>query len=107
MSLIELLKDKSQTSVFVLLDDLPERPELKMLSYELKTDKRGNEGIFITFEDREGRRIVQKYGASVYEMLLALIAKVGGERVIKESYITYEKRTYGRQDQNRLYPVVE
>lgn len=103
--LVDLLRKKSTSTSYVLIQDLPSKPKLKMLEIELKDDARGNEGLFITYETQDDNKVVQKYGVTSYSDLADMIEKAGGEQYLKDNFVEYQKMTIGRQERARVYPL--
>ena len=105
-SLTEVLKKKvEQLPKYLSVTELPPRIEVKLLAFAFKTDKKGNEGAFITLETKEGAYIVQKYGKSCYEPLLNAIFAAGGEEYLRNNYHTWIMDKRGKSLNPRLYPV--
>jgi hypothetical protein len=105
-SLTELLKKKvEQLPKYLSVTELPPRIEVKLLAFAFKTDKKGNEGAFITLETKEGAYIVQKYGKSCYEPLLDAMEAAGGEQYLRNNYHVWIMDKRGKSLNPRLYPI--
>jgi len=106
MSLTEQLKKKSeQIPQYISVSEIPPKIEVKILSFEFKTDKRGNEACFITLVTKDGKRVVQKYTKSCYEALFNAIEHAGGERYLSENFHVWVQERRGRSINPRLYPT--
>ena len=106
MGLTDALKKKVETlPKYLSVTELPPKVEVKLTSFEFKTDKKGNEGAFITLRTKDGSLIVQKYGKSCYEPLLNAIEAAGGEQYLTQNYHVWSQERLGKSINPRLYPV--
>jgi hypothetical protein len=71
---------------------------------EAKQDKRGNEAIYIELKTKDGM-IVQKYGKSLYPILLEKIKACGGIENLKQIEHIWKQEKAGRATFNRYYPM--
>ncbi len=70
------------------LEDVPEQIKLKWKSDIQKQDSTKHDCLFVTFETEAGLLLVQKYTATMFNMLADRIS--GRENELKESFFTYE-----------------
>jgi len=101
------LKEKmKELPKFLSVSELPDVVKAKMIKYEFKEDKRGNEGFFIHLETENGEIIVQKFTRSTWLELYDRLKRIGFDRIQKE-YVTWVKTNVGRAINPRLLPIVE
>ena len=102
-----ILKEKvSELPKYLSVSELPEVIKAKMIKYEFKEDKRGNEAFFIHLETENGEIIVQKFTRSTWPELYERLKRIGFDRIQKE-YISWVKTNVGRAINPRLLPIVE
>lgn len=105
-NLTEVLKKKvEQLPKYLSVTELPNRVEVKLVAFAFKTDKKGNEGAFVTLQVKSGAYIVQKYGKSCYEPLLNAIEAAGGEQYLRDNYHPWMLEKLGKSVNPRLYPL--
>ncbi|MEM4067271.1 MAG: hypothetical protein QXV17_10490 [Candidatus Micrarchaeaceae archaeon] len=101
----ELKKRAAQQPKYLSVTELPNKIEVKILSFEFKTDKKGQEACFITLITRKGEYIVQKYTKSTYEDLFNTIEAAGGEAYLSSTFTEWRLERRGRSINPRLYPA--
>jgi len=103
---LEILKKKAeQAKEFISVVDLPEQIEAKLVGdLVFKTDKRGNEGCFITLQTKEGKYVAQKYTQTQYAYLYNAIINCGGLAKLQNEYHIWIKQRVGRGINERLFP---
>jgi len=101
-----LRRKAGELTKYLSVAELPEVIKAKMIKYEFKEDKRGNEAFFIHLETENGEIIVQKFTRSTWLELYERFRKVGFDRIRKE-YVTWVKTNVGRAINPRLLPIIE
>lgn len=91
---------------YLSVSELPDVIKAKMIKYEFKEDKRGNEAFFIHLETENGEIVVQKFTRSTWLELYDRLKRIGFDRIQKE-YVTWVKTNVGRAINPRLLPIVE
>jgi len=101
------LKEKVKDYMkYLSVAELPDTVRAKLVFWEFKQDKRGNEGFYIHLETENKEIIVQKFTRSTWMELYERIRKVGFDRIQNE-YVTWVKTQVGRAINPRLLPIVE
>jgi hypothetical protein len=101
------LKEKvGELPKYLSVSELPDVIKAKMIKYEFKEDKRGNEAFFIHLETENGEIVVQKFTRSTWLELYDRLKRIGFDRIQKE-YVTWVKTNVGRTINPRLLPIVE
>jgi len=104
MSFEEKLGNKAQESKYLSISDLPTSiVGIVANEPQFKTDKRGNEAVYITIQTDAGS-VVQKYGKSLYEQLLKTIKQCGGLEQLKTIKHEWKQEKAGRAQFNRYFP---
>ncbi len=94
-----------ETPEFLSVAELPEELVAKVQSSVFKTDKRGNEALFIRLLTKDNKVVIQKYTPTQYKYLLEQIRKCGGIENLKTNYYTWRKEKVGRAINERLFPT--
>jgi hypothetical protein len=100
----EELEQKVKESQGLDLDSLGDTIKGKVIRNEFKEDARANKALFFTIETKEGN-VVQKYGVSLYKLLLEKIKACGGIVHLQTVEHTWKKEKAGRATFNRYYPI--
>jgi hypothetical protein len=107
MSFEEKLAEKArQVKQYIPATELPLELEAIVVAEPVfKTDKRGNEGCFITLKTRDGKFVAQKYTPTQYAALEAAVKACGGIKALMSDYFVWRKQRVGRAMNERLFPV--
>lgn len=104
-SLKQLKEKAEQTKEYISVIDIPQQVEAKLIGdLNFKTDKRGNEGCFITLQLKDGKFLAQKYTPTQYAYLYNAIIICGGIDKLRNEYHTWIKTRVGRGINERLFP---
>ncbi|MEM1540250.1 MAG: hypothetical protein QXJ07_02565 [Candidatus Bathyarchaeia archaeon] len=106
-SLESILKQKAEEQFkFLSVAELPEVVKARIVKWEFKEDKRGNECLFVHLETENEEIIVQKFTSSTWMELYDRLKRIGFDRIQKD-YVTWVKTNVGRAINPRLLPIVE
>jgi len=100
-------KLRGMTSRRFQLEELPEKIELQVKSFEFKTDTQGREGCFVHLETRDGEELTQKFTSmhiiDLADALEKLDFKEGLSTAIGK-WMLWKKKPY-RMGNPRLIPT--
>ncbi|MEM0007530.1 MAG: hypothetical protein QXR89_04590 [Candidatus Bathyarchaeia archaeon] len=91
---------------YLSVSELPDVIKARLVRWEFKEDKRGNECCYIHLETENKEIIVQKFTRSTWLELYDRLKRVGFDRIQKD-YVTWVKSNVGRAINPRLLPIVE
>lgn len=104
MSFEEKLATKAKESKYLSLSDLGTEIKGRIAGEpQFKTDKRGNEALYITISTDAGS-VVQKFGKSLYEKLGIQMKLCGGLKNLQENEHLWKQEKAGRATFNRYFP---
>jgi hypothetical protein len=99
------LESKMKEAKYLSLSDLGDTIKATILGEpQFKTDKRGNEALYIQLKTATGT-VVQKFGKSIYETLGTKMKACGGLAVLQTQEHVWKQEKAGRATFNRYYPV--
>jgi hypothetical protein len=101
----KFLEQKAKDSATIDLSTLGDSFTAVILKTpEAKQDKRGNEAIYIELKTKDGL-IVQKYGKSLYPLLLEKMKACSGLANLIATEHVWKQEKAGRATFNRYFPV--
>lgn len=104
MSFEEKLGNKAQENKYLSLSELPTTINAIIVGDpQFKTDKRGNEAVYITLQTTTGN-VIQKFGKSLYEKLLESLKECGGLIELQKNKHDWKQEKAGRVQFNRYFP---
>lgn len=99
------LEQKAKESKYLSLSDLGETIKATILGEpQFKTDKRGNEALYIQLKTSTGT-VVQKFGRSLYAILGEKIKLCGNLKMLQDTEHIWKQEKAGRATFNRYFPV--